>query len=385
MILILLKSNNKLMWSDVPFYVKATVKLLLLALVVFTAVMAREFLIPFTIAVFFTFLLLPVSRKLIQLRFPVGLAIIISIVLAVAIFGGLIYFFYSQVINFSDDVPELRQRLAEKWDAIQQFISREFHITRKEQGKWINEKLEDASMSAHTYILGIFSATGAFLANLALIPIYIFFLTFYKDKFKEFILRLNKNSHPDDILKIVTKITTVSQKYLKGIMLDVLILSVLNSTGFLLLGLKHAILFGVLASILNIIPYVGVLIGSILPVIMALLTKDAISYAIGAALICWFVQLIDNNFVTPYVVGSSVSLNPLTAVIVLIIGALIWGLPGMVLCIPITGMIKVICDHVESLKPYGFIMGEEINFNERKSRNSRFWKKVRRKKTVSSK
>jgi predicted PurR-regulated permease PerM len=132
----------------------------------------------------------------------------------------------------------------------------------------------------------------------------------------------------------------------------------------------------VLASVLNVIPYVGVLIGSILPVIMALLTKDAISYAIGVALVAWFVQLIDNNFITPLVVGSSVSINPFAAVVVLILGALIWGLPGMVLCIPVTGMIKVICDNVDALKPYGFLIGEERKFSKR---GTGFWK--RKKKT----
>lgn len=368
------------MWSDTPLYVKATVKLLLLALIVLTAVMAREFLIPFTIAVFFTFLLLPVSRKLMQWKFPRTLAIVTSIVLAAAVFVGLLYFFYTQVANFSDDWPELQQKLGEKWDAIQQYISREFHITRRAQGKWVDKKLAELAESGHVYVLGIFSATGAFLANLALIPIYIFFLTLYKEKFKEFIRLRNVHKNPEEVLNIIARISTVSQKYLKGILLDVLILSVLNSTGFLILGLKHAILFGVLASILNIIPYVGVLIGSILPVIMAILTKDAFSYALGAALVCWVVQLIDNNFVTPYVVGSSVSINPFTAVVVLILGALIWGVPGMILCIPITGMIKVICDNVEALKPYAFLMGEEKNFNERRAKNSALWKRVKRKK-----
>jgi len=368
------------MWSDTPFYVRATIKLLLLALVVLTAVMGREFLIPFTIAIFFTFLLLPVSQKLRQWKVPHALSIIISIALSAAVFGGLIYFFYSQAASFADDWPELQKKLDEKWTTIQQFISKEFHITRREQGKWIDEKLEETAQEGHKYVLGIFTATGTLLANLALIPIYIFFLTYYRNKFKEFFLMISKTQNPDDVLNILARISTVSQKYLKGLMLDVLILSVLNSTGFLLLGLKHAILFGVLASILNIIPYVGVLIGSVLPVIMALLTKDELSYALGVALVAWFVQVIDNNFITPYVVGSSVSLNPLAAIVVLILGALIWGLPGMILCIPITGMVKVICDNVDSLKPYAFLMGEEKNFTARKARHSQLWKKVKQKK-----
>src|SRR5436190_7848370 len=190
------------MWSGTPLYVRATVKLLLLALIGLTAVMAREFLIPFTIAIFFTFLLLPVSRKLIHWKFPQALAIIISIVMAVAVFGGLIYFFYSQITSFSDDWPELKRKLAERWESIQQWIYTEFHISRREQGKWIDQKMGEAADSGHTFVLGIFTATGTFLANLALIPIYIFFLTYYKNKFKEFILMLRKNQNPEEILKI---------------------------------------------------------------------------------------------------------------------------------------------------------------------------------------
>jgi predicted PurR-regulated permease PerM len=368
------------MWNETPLYVKTTFKLLLLGLVILAMVVAREFLIPFTIAIFFTFLLMPVSRVLIGIRFPRVLAIIISILLAIAVFGGIIYFLYTQIESFAEEMPSLKRRLAEKWESIQQFIYREFNISKREQSQWLDQKIEETAQSGDTYAMGVFTATGTLLANIALIPIYIFFLTYYKDKFKEFVVLISKNNNHEKTLDIIRKISTVSQKYVKGLMLDVLILSVLNSTGFLLLDLDHAILFGVLASILNIIPYVGVLIGSVLPITMALLTKDEISYAIGVAAVTQVVQFLDNNFITPYVVGSSVSINPFTAVIVLVIGALIWGLPGMVLCMPITGMIKVVCDNVESLKPYGFIIGEEVNYNERKSRHSRFLKKIRPKK-----
>src|SRR6185436_12337313 len=266
------------MWNDTPFYVKATIKLFLLSLIVLAMVMGREFFIPFTISIFFTFLLMPISRKLIQWKFPRTLAILISIFLALAVFGGLIYFLYSQIESFADDLPELKKQLAKKWDALQQYISREFNITKRQQSRWLDQKIAETAQSGDTYAMGFFSATGTFFANVALIPIYIFFLTYYKDKFKEFIVLVSKNRNHEEILNILRKISTISQKYIKGLMIDVLILSVLNSTGFLLLDLDHAILFGVLASILNIIPYVGVLIGSILPIAMALLTKDEIGY-----------------------------------------------------------------------------------------------------------
>ena len=132
---------------------------------------------------------------------------------------------------------------------------------------------------------------------------------------------ITKKKKHDRALMVVKKVSMVSQKYVVGIFLDVLILSVLNSTGFLILGLPHAILFGVLAAMLNVIPYIGVMIGSILPILMAFLTKDSISYPLAVAGICFFVQFLDNNFITPFVVGSSVSINPLTATLVLITSA----------------------------------------------------------------
>lgn len=362
--------------SEQPFYFQVTVKLLLASLIIAFLVLAQNILIPLTIAVFFTFLLMPVSRKLEQWRIPKALAIFVSIIMAFALVAVFLYLFVDQIFSFVNDWPVLEKMMDAKWESLQQFISETFHVSRIEQKAWLTTKIKENASSGGILVLGIFSATTSFLASLALIPIYVFFLTLYQDKFKEFIRLVTKDDKNEHVLLIVKKVSVVSQKYVMGIFLDVIILSILNSTGFLILGLPHAILFGVLASVLNIIPYIGVLIGSILPILMALLTKDSMSYAIAAGAICVVVQFLDNNFITPYVVGSSVSINPLTATIVLIASSLIWGIPGMILCLPLTGMAKVICDHVDSLRPYGFLLGEEVNFSAQKEAQDKFLKKL---------
>jgi len=369
--------------SDQPFYFQATVKLLLIALLIAFLILAQNILIPFTLAVFFTFLLLPVSRKLEHWHFPKTIAILISIVFALAMFVALLYFFFSQVVSFVNDWPVLQKALTAKLEAVQQFIEETFNVSNMEQKIWITSKIKENASTGGVLIMGIFSATTSFLASFALIPIYIFFLSLYQDKFKEFVRLIAKEDNNEHAMVVVKKVSQVSQKYLMGIFLDVVILSVLNSTGFLILGLPHAILFGVLASMLNIIPYIGVLIGSTLPILMAFLTKDTLSYPLAVAGICFFVQFLDNNFITPYVVGSSVSINPLTATLVLVGSALIWGIPGMVLCMPLTGMAKVVCDHVDTLKPYGYLLGEEVNFSEQEHVQDKILKRLinRRKKT----
>lgn len=367
--------------SDQPFYFQATVKLLLLALVIAFLILAQDILIPLTLAVFFTFLLMPVSRKLEQWHFPRTWAILVSIVFALAIMVALFYFFYSQVLSFVNDWPVLKNAINAKLDSVQQFISDTFHISRIEQKNWITAKIKENASTGGVLILGVFSATTSFMASFALIPIYVFFLTLYQNKFKEFVRLIAKEDKNEHAIVVVKKVSRVSQKYVLGIFLDVVILSVLNSTGFLILGLPHAILFGVLASVLNIIPYIGVLIGSILPILMALLTFDAIGYAFAAGAVCVIVQFLDNNFITPFVVGGSVSINPLTATIVLIVSSIIWGIPGMVLCMPLTGMAKVVCDNVDSLKPYGYLMGEEVTFGEQKQVQDKLLKRFRKRKS----
>lgn len=366
--------------SEQPLYFRLTVKLILFSLIIAFLILAKNILIPLTIAIFFTFLLQPVSQKLENWHFPKALAILISIIFAFAFFGALIYLFYSQVMSFVEDWPVLEKSMTLKLQSLQDFIASSFSVTIEEQREWINTKIEENASTGGFLILGFFSATTTFLASLSLIPIYIFFLSLYNEKFKEFIKLITREEKNEHTLMVVKKVSRVSQKYLLGIFLDVVILSILNSTGFLILGLPHAILFGILTSLLNIIPYVGVLIGSLLPIMMAFLINDSMTYVLAVAAVCVFVQFLDNNIIMPYVVGSSVSINPLTAIIVLIASSLVWGIPGMVLSIPLTGMAKVVCDNVESLKPYGFLIGEKVNFNTQEHVQDKLIRRFRHKK-----
>lgn len=370
--------------AEQPFYVRATMKLIFAAMVIAFLILAKNILVPLIIAIFFTFLLLPVTHKLQEWHFPKALAILVSIILSVAVVVAFFYFFISQALSFVNDLPALQSVLTNKWEAFQKFITDTFHVSPIEQKAWITGKIKENASTGGVLILGIFSATTSFLASFALIPIYIFFLTLYEEKIKKFVRLITKEDKDAKTFQVVRKVSRVSQKYLVGLFLDVVILSVINSTGFLILGLPHAVLFGVLASMLNIIPYIGVLIGSLLPITMAFLTRDAWTYTIAVAAVCVITQFIDNNFITPNIVGGSVSINPLTATIVLIASSLIWGIPGMILSLPLTGMVKVVFDNIDSLKPYGYLLGEEENFGEQKQARNHVAKRFKRKTKTSS-
>jgi len=338
---------------------KTAANLLSFVLILAILIIGRPFLIPITIAILFSFLLLPISVFLEKKGMPRELAIILSLLVSFTVLALLVTFIYFQIMIFVEDAPALKDKLNDRIVEIQRYIARNFNFSRWEQKQWYKEQSEIIMKSGGSYITDIFSFTGELIATLTLLPIYIFFITYYREKIKKFICRITPQTQDGHLIAVVQKTAKVSQKYIKGLLIDIVILAVLNSTGFLILGIEHAILLGSLAAILNLIPYVGVLIGSIFPFLLALLTKDSTSVALGAVGVCVIVQFLDNNFITPKIVGASVSINPLSTLVAIIAGGMIWGLAGMMLFIPLLGMLKVILDGFEATRPYGFLIGEE--------------------------
>lgn len=341
-----------------PLYLRVTCFLLSVALVLGGLYWAQSLLIPLFAAVLLAFLVLPIVAKLERWHLPTWLASTFG-VLAVLLVGITLFSFLSwQIMSFSGDLPKMQTALEEKGSHISTYIEQHFQVSRQAQFEWLRKKTDMIIDEGANSAMNIFTATGAAVAGLALIPFFMFFLLLYREKFKKSIEYLAPDSHAK-VLEVIRKISQVSQHYLQGMLLVILILSVLNSIGFLVLGLKYAVLLAMIAAVLNIIPYVGVLIGSLIPVAIALVTKDSAMYAVGAFGVCMFVQFLENNFITPKIVGSSVNLNPLTSLLALLFGGMMWGLPGMILAIPLGGIFKVICDNVEQLKLFGFLMGDE--------------------------
>lgn len=136
------------------------------------------------------------------------------------------------------------------------------------------------------------------------------------------------------------------------------IVAVLNTVGLMLMGIQYAWFFGSMASLLMLLPYIGIAIGSILPALFALATKDSALYAVGV--IAWFqvVQFLEGNIITPNIVGSKVSINPLMAIIAILLGGMIFGLSGLILALPMVATLKVIFDAIPSMEPIGYLIGE---------------------------
>ncbi len=182
----------------------------------------------------------------------------------------------------------------------------------------------------------------------------------FREILKNFALRAFGGGDDHSTLKvhnIILKVKTLVQKYIAGLLMVIAILAVLNSIMLMVIGVDHAIFFGVFAAMLNVIPFIGPIMGSILPILYALITMDSLIYPIIILVGFYIIQLFESNLFTPTIVGSQVSMNALATLLLIFIGAQIWGLAGMILFIPLGAILKVICDEVDSLNHFGYLLG----------------------------
>lgn len=224
--------------------------------------------------------------------------------------------------------------------------------------------------------------SGFIFTYIVLIPIYLFFFLYYRQFFKTFYYKLFRNKPKAFLNRMIKKVYNIQQNYLLGLIKVIVIVGTLNTIGLLILGITNPIFFGFLAAILLLIPYVGILIGSLIPAIIALATKDSAWYAFGVIAIFGFIQFLEGNFITPKITGSKVSINSFIAILSFIVFSMLWGIEGMIVALPITATIKIIFDNFPKYQAYGYLIGEPVDKDLQSSIRNRLgkWRKIRSKK-----
>lgn len=344
--------------SEQSFLRKANRVLIFSLLTVLALYYGKSVILPLLAALLLAFMVLGLVKRMDRWKVPEWLSALTGVLIVLLAGIGLFMFFSWQVMKFSDDLPAMEKSIEKKKKDINLYIEKTYKVSRREQNNWLDQKTNEALTSAQSGIGKFFTATGSILAIIFLIPLFMFFFLLYRRKIKAFIKLIQPENHERNI-ELFKSVSMVGRQYLKGMGIVMIILAALNTVGFMILGIKYAILLGAMTAVLNIIPYVGVLIGSLLPVGMALVTSDSVWVAVGALGVCVFTQFLENNFITPKIVGSSVNVNPFASIVALLIGGLIWGLPGMVVAIPVAGIMKVVFDRINQLEPYGYLLGSE--------------------------
>ncbi|HPZ89554.1 MAG TPA: AI-2E family transporter, partial [Flavihumibacter sp.] len=278
-----------------------------------------------------------------------------------------ITFLSVQFASFSDLAPQLSKRSTEIFAELQSWAQNTFGLSLKKQSTMISELFEKSK----EYIGSSLSTLASVLSTFILLPIYVFLILYYKPMFINFFYEVFDYVHGEQVSEVLTETKSAIQSYILGLLIEMLIVAALNATALLIIGVKYAILLGVVGAILNVIPYVGGLIAIALPVLISMVTKDPLNYTTPLVIIAAYIviQFIDNNIIVPRVVSSKVEVNAFVSIVIVLLGGALWGISGMFLSIPFVAILKIIFDRVNELKPWGMLLGTKMNpdFSAKKS------------------
>jgi predicted PurR-regulated permease PerM len=271
-----------------------------------------------------------------------------------------VYFLSSQIAGFLQDIPAIKKHIADHAKTFQEWVSAHFKMTKVEQATLISNATEKVKSTGSGLIGDTFLSVTQGLMLVVLLPVYTFLVLYYRDMIKRFIVSLFKETHRNNVIEVLQESKFIVQGYMTGLMIEMGIVAAINAAGFLIVGIKYPVFLGVLAAILNMIPYIGMLIASVFCMLITLTSSTHMSDVLLVLAILTVVQFIDNNIIMPKVVSSKVKINALITILGVLIGGALAGISGMFLSIPGIAILKVIFDRVEELRPWGLLLGDDV-------------------------
>jgi predicted PurR-regulated permease PerM len=332
----------------------------------------KPILVPIMLGALMAMLMAPVCRSLDERGCNRATSTTICIVILIVAISGILAIIVAQITSFTEDLGHLRHQMKELLAEVQSFIEVKFNIAKEQQEKIAEEQVQTSDPNAPGLASQILSGALSTLVTIVMMLVYAFLFLYNKERFETFFVRLYMDHDTEKVKTIVGKIAQVGQRYLTGRAISVIILATLYSVALLLIGLKNAVLLAGIAALLTIIPYVGSTVGGMFPFVMALVSSPTVHPALMVAVAIIGIQTIDNYFIEPRVVGGEVNLSTLASIVSIVIGGAIWGVAGMILFIPMVGILKIVFDHVEPLKPLGYVIGDTNNGEKTSEKISRW-------------
>lgn len=345
--------------NQLPLTVRRSIELLGLCLILGVLYIANSIIMPLLMALFISLMLLPLLRFLRKIKIPEILAIALVILAAALIIIGVLVFFSLQIASLVKDFPQLEKNINIHWNTLSNWINKMLHVSADQQIKVLQEQGGKLLNNAGSYLSGAAISITSVFVFMGLLPIYVFLILFYKDLLLRFtFLWFKPEDHPR-VESVLREMEVMVKSYLVGLAIQITYMTILLGGILMLVGIKHAMLIAIIFAILNLIPYVGALVGNIIGVLLTLTSSDELWHVVAVLIVIAIVQFLDNNILMPKIVGSKVKINALATIIGVIIGGALAGVSGMFLSLPVIAVLKIIFEHTTSFRHWGIILGDE--------------------------
>ncbi len=318
---------------------------------------AKNFLIPITIGGVLATLFFPFYKWMVRIKIPKGISVSICLFVFLIVVSGITFLVIWQISEFAYNIPLIKKKAIESVIQIQKLIFDNLGITMEKQ----SQILQNEQPSLSDLMKLITNSTISIFTNFILILVYMFGLLYYSNHVKYFLLKLFPLKQRKEIENIILNISHVSQHYLFGLSKMIVCLWIMYGIGFSIIGVENPFFFAIICGLLEIVPFIGNITGTTITLMVTAIQGASLLTLVSIIGTYGLIQFIQGWILEPIIVGSQVKINPLSTIVALVLGEIIWGLPGVFLAIPLIAMIKIICDHIEPLKPYGFLIGEVIS------------------------
>lgn len=344
-----------------PFYAKLSLILVSLLCFAFIFCIGKDILTPVLMAFLFAVLLLPVFTLLnSKLKVPRHLSALLCVLLFASCIIGILVFISYEVTDMANDFETIKKNANTFIVDIHKYIKENFNVSIGEQKKYIDTVTKDSVKNGKATIGSFIISVSDLLLDCTIIPIYTFLFLLYKDHFILFLVKLISKDNHASLKDIMAQIKVSINNYIVSLILEMIVVSVLTSLGLWIIGVKYFILLGLITGILNLIPYIGITAAGIITILASLTGSAETSMIIGILIVNLIVQLIDNNLLVPLIINSKVEINAFVSIMGIIVGGSAAGISGMFLAIPLLAILKIIFDRIESLEPWGYLMGNHM-------------------------
>ncbi|WP_428232950.1 AI-2E family transporter [Flavobacterium sp.] len=344
-----------------PFYAKLAFILVSLISFAFIFCIGKDIITPVLLAFLFAVLLLPIFTFLhTRFKFPRHLAAACCILIFALFIIGILAFISYQVSDIANDFDTIKKNANSFITDIHKFINEKFHVSIGEQKKYLDNVTKDSVQNGKATIGTAILSITDLLLDCTIIPIYTFLFLLYKDHFVLFLAKLVDKEDHSTLKNILSQIKVSINNYILSLIFEMIVVSVLTSLGLWIIGVKYFVLLGLITGILNMIPYIGILIAGIITVMASLTGTPETSIILGILIVNIIVQFIDNNILVPLIINSKVEINAFVSIMGIIIGGAAAGISGMFLAIPLLAILKIIFERIESLEPWGYLMGNHM-------------------------
>jgi AI-2 transport protein TqsA len=341
-----------------PFYARLAFVLFAISLILLFMWIGKSILVPLFFSFLVAILLHPAVLFFEKRRLPRSVASVLTLLIFIILISSLFYFFSHQIVRLSKDLPSLQEKVLGKWQDFQDWISEKYHITNTQQVAYMNKSATGIMNTTVNSVATTFVGIAETLVLTIFFFIFTFFMLQYRRLLIRFVIELFDKTHDKKVQGVIGRIRQLINSYVKGLLIEMSVVGILIFVSLMIIGVKYALLISLMAAILNIIPYLGIYFCMVLAMLITAATGTT-GHVLAVGIVFLVTHFADANVIMPHVVGGKMKMNPFITILAVLIGHLVWGIPGMFLFIPLTAIFRLVCDEVPGLKPWAILIGEE--------------------------